>query len=166
MPRTRIISDEQIFPMVRRLLEVGGEKAVSFSTVSAATGLAPSTLVQRFGSLQGMLRATRLAAWDALEARTATAIAASADKGPQGLLKSIGAIQPRVYAADLGDPDLAQRADNWRKAVETAIERRLGGGQKAKEAAAILFAAWQGQALWGGDTEAGFRMKDLARRLV
>ena len=166
MPRKRIIPDDLIFPMVQRLLETGGEMAVSFGTVSTATGLAPSTLVQRYGSLAGMLRATRHAAWDALETRTAAAIAASADKGPQGLFKAIGMVRPQSYAADLDDPELAVRAESWRKSVETALEQRLGGSQKAREAAAGLFAAWQGQALWGAGAEDGFRLKDMAKRLV
>jgi AcrR family transcriptional regulator len=75
MPRNRSISDDQIFAALQALLDTGGDKAVSFATVAAAVGLAPPTLVQRFGSRDGMVRAARQAAWAALEERTRAAIA-------------------------------------------------------------------------------------------
>ena len=166
MPRTRTIPDEQIFATLQRLLDQGGDKAVSFASVAAATGLAPPTLVQRYGSRDGMVRAARLAAWDALDRRTKNAISLSADKGPQGLLKAIGAVDAAAIAADFRDPDLAQRAAAWRATVESALALRLGGGTKAKESAALLFAAWQGQALWAGNGEGGFKLKDAVKRLT
>lgn len=166
MPRTRTIPDDQVFAVVQRLLEQGGEKSVSFGTVGKATGLAPPTLVQRYGTRDGMVRAAKLAAWDALEKRTGTAIAETADKGPQGLLKAIGPVDPVAIAADLRDPDLALRAAGWRLGVETALALRLGGGQKAKESAALLFAAWQGQSLWAAAGESAFRLKDAVKRLT
>ena len=61
------------------------------------------------------------------------------------------------------DDTARTRATDWRRMVETALAQRLGPGEKGREAAAILFAAWQGQALWGGD---GFRIKDAAKRLA
>lgn len=166
MPRTRTIPDSQIFTAVQALLNGGGDKAVSFATVSAATGLAPPTLVQRYGSRDGMVRATRLAAWEMLEKATAAAIAATADKGPQGLLKAIGPVDAAALANDLRDPDLAQRAAVWRATVEAALSLRLGTGQKARESAALLFAAWQGQSLWYRVGEGAFRLKDAVKRLT
>lgn len=166
MPRTRTIPDDQVFAALQRLLEEGGDRAVSFGSVARLTGLAPPTLVQRYGSRDGMVKAARLAAWDALEKRTGEAIAATADKGPQGLLKAIGPVAPSALAADLRDPDLAQRAAGWRAGVETALALRLGSGQKAKESAALLFAAWQGQTLWSGAGEQAFRLKDAVKRLT
>jgi hypothetical protein len=43
---------------------------------------------------------------------------------------------------------------------------RLGNGPKAKDSAALLFAAWQGQALWATAGEDGFRLKDAVKRLT
>ena len=166
MPRTRTIPDETVFAAVQRLLDEGGDKAVSFGSVGKLTGLAPPTLVQRYGSRDGMVRAARHAAWDRLERRTGKAIAGTADKGPQGLLKAIGPVNPATFAADLRDPELAERATAWRTGVETALTLRLGGGQKARDSAALLFAAWQGQALWSGAGEPGFRLKDAVKRLT
>lgn len=166
MPRTRTVPDDSIFAAVQHLLDQGGDKAVSFATVSAATGLAPPTLVQRYGSRDGMVRAARIAAWEALEKATAEAIATTANKGPQGLLKAIGPVDAAALAADLRDPDLGQRAAVWRATVEAALSLRLGTGQKARESAALLFAAWQGQALWARSGESAFKLKDAVKRLT
>jgi AcrR family transcriptional regulator len=165
MPRSKSISDSSILATVQRLLSGGGEKAVSFATVAAATGLAAPTLVQRFTTRDGMVKAARLAAWDARDAATATAIAAAADKGPQGLLKAVEAGLPQ-HDIDLGDDDLRLRAAGWRATLESALSMRLGGGEKGREAAALLFAAWQGQLQWQSAGGKGFRLKDAVKRLT
>ncbi|RYI22510.1 MAG: transcriptional regulator [Acetobacteraceae bacterium] len=166
MPRTRTVPDDLVFATIQRLLDQGGDKAVSFGSVGRATGLAPPTLVQRYVNRERMVRAARAAAWDALERRTAAAIANTADKGPQGLLKAIGPVDAASIAADLRDPELAARAAGWRAGMETALTLRLGGGQRARESAALLFAAWQGQSLWTAAGETAFRLKDVVKRLT
>lgn len=166
MPRTRIIPDETIFAAVLRLLDQGGDRAVSFGTVAAVTGLAPPTLAQRYKTRDGMVRAARTAAWDDLDARTAKAVVAAADKGPQGFLKAIGKVDAGQIAADLKDPELCQRATGWRAAVEAALATRLAPGPKGREAAALLFAAWQGQSLWAPAGDSAFRLKDAVKRLT
>jgi AcrR family transcriptional regulator len=166
MPRSRSVPDETVFAAIQRLLDQGGEKAVSFGTVSRTTGLAPPTLVQRYGSRDAMVRSARLAAWEALDQRTAEAITTTLDKGPQGLLKAIGAVDVTALAPDLRDPDLALRAAAWKATVESALAQRLGSGQKARESAALLFAAWQGQSLWSGAGQSAFRLKDAVKRLT
>lgn len=166
MPRTRTIPDDQVFAIVQRMLDQGGDKSVSFGSVSAATGLAPPTLVQRYGSRDGMVLAARLAFWDSLDHRTVEAIASTADKGPQGLLKAIGPVNAGAVANDLRTPELAARANGWRAAVEAALAQRLGNSARARESAAILFAAWQGQALWAATGEPPFRLKDAVKRLT
>jgi AcrR family transcriptional regulator len=166
MPRQKTIPDATIFTAVSQLQATGGDKAVSFASVAAVTGLAAPTLVQRFGSRDGMVRAARQAAWAVIEARTAEAIASTADKGPQALLKALGSPDTAALAADLRDPELAQRAAVWRATVESALSLRLGTGTKARESAALLFAAWQGQALWAATGEGAFRLKDAVKRLT
>lgn len=166
MPRTRTISDDQIFAAVQRLLDSGGDKAVSFATVAAATGLAPPTLVQRYGSRDGMVRTARQAMWAEIEDRTQAAIAKTGDKGPQALLKAIGPVNAAALAADFRDPDLAQRTAVWRATVEGALALRLGSGVKGKESAALLFAAWQGQALWAATGDSAFKLKNAIKRLT
>jgi AcrR family transcriptional regulator len=166
MPRTRTIPDERIFAAIHRLLAEGGDRAVSFATVGAATGLAPPTLVQRYGSRDGMVRAARLAAWEKLSAQTLEAIVATEKKGPHALLKALGDAHPSVVTSDFRDPELAGRAVAWKATVESVLAMRLGGGTKGREAATLLFAAWQGQLAWAHAGEAGFKLKDIARRLI
>ncbi len=165
MARNRTIPDSQVFAAIQGLLDQGGEKSVSFGTVAQATGLAASSLVQRYGSLPGMLRATRNAAWDALEARTAAAIETTSGKGPQALLKALGNPDAASLASDLRGPELRARAQSWRGGLEAALAARLGGGSRAAESAALLFAAWQGQALWRRAGTSGFKLKDAVKRL-
>jgi AcrR family transcriptional regulator len=166
MPRTRLIPDVHVFAVIHRLLDEGGDRAVSFASVATATGLAPPTLVQRYGSRDGMLRAARQSNWDRLEAATSAAIAATEAKGPLGLLKALGTVDAANLVGDARDPDLALRAAAWRASVEAALSQRLGTGQKGRESAALLFAAWQGQLLWAEMGEPGFKLKDAVKRVT
>ncbi len=164
MPRKKLIPDETVFATIRAMLHESGDKAVSFAKVAKATGLAAPTLVQRFGTRDGMVKAARMAAWDLMDAATQSAIEKAADKGPQGLLKALDA-----SAANLPDPrdaDLSLRAARWRATIESALALRFGGGEKGREAAAMLFAVWQGQRLWQGSGNRGFRLKEAVRRLT
>ena len=173
MSRKKIIPDSEVFATIRALLTRSGERAASFSAVSRITGLAGPTLVQRYGSQEGMVRAALLDGWDALDRATDTA-EGSADlsvKGALAMLKALGAEAAEtgdlaLLAADFRDAELRHRAMAWRARVEQALAVRLGGGAKGREAAAILFAAWQGQMLWGAAGEKGFRLKDVVKRLT
>jgi AcrR family transcriptional regulator len=166
MPRTRSIPDDQVFAVIQRLLQDGGDRAVSFGTVAAATGLAAPTLAQRYATRDGMVRAARAAAWDALDRRTGEALTRTVGKGPQAFLKAIGPVDPVAIAADLRDPDLALRASAWRAVIESALADRIGSGPKARERAALLFAAWTGQMLWTRAGMPSFRIKDAIKRLT
>lgn len=172
MPRTRTVPDIEVFAAIRRLLAEGGDKAVAFGSVARATGLAAPTLVQRYGSREGMVRAALIAAWDDLGAATesAAAEAGTGAKGAQALLKALGqtgdGVDLSLLAIDFRDAELRARAEGWRRQVEVALALRLGGGAKGREAAAILFAAWQGQALWQAAGGKGFRLKDAVKRLA
>ncbi len=172
MPRRKILSDDDVFVLIRRLLTEGGDKAVSFGSVSRATGLAPATLVQRYGSREGMVQAALCAGWDRLDeaCARAEAEAPTGAKGAAVLLKALGAetgadVDLSLLAADFRDASLRERAAAWRGRVENALALRLGGGAKGREGAAILFAAWMGQVLWQGAGGKGFRLKDALKRL-
>lgn len=122
--------------------------------------------MQRYVSRDGMVRAARLAAWEKLAALTAEAIVETEKKGPQALLKALGAADPAGLVSDARDPDIAQVAAAWQATVEAALALRLGTGQKARETAALLFAAWQGQLLWSRIGQPAFKLKDAVRRLT
>ena len=164
MSRPRTIPDHDIFAAILRLIGEGGEKAVAFSSVARATGLSAPSLVQRYGALPDMIRAALLGEWDRIEALTGQAIAAmsASTKGPQGLLKALSpAPGPAVLAASSRDARLRERARLWRHRVEMALTQHGGN----TEAAAMLFAAWQGQAMWDGFGDKGFKLKDAIKRL-
>ncbi len=169
MARTKLISDRDVFQQVLALLLQNGEKAVTFSTVSAATGLAPTTLVQRFGSCNEMILSAIAQAWAELDSliEAATLDTAPLNKGLPGLLKSLaGPIDPgALLTLSLRDPGLIGQAKAWRHKVEQAIAARIDVSAKAKETAALIFAAWQGRMLWDAGGGKGFRLGDAIKRL-
>ena len=167
MARPRSIPDADIYAAIRALLARDGEKAVAFGAVARLTGLAPPSLVQRYGTRDGMIRAAVLDGWQDLMARTT----ASEEAQPQALLKSLAEpaaamTDPALMALTLRDATLREAAETWRRQLEATLSLRLGGGTKGPEAAAMLFAAWQGQLLWLHAGGKGFRVKDAAKRLT
>ena len=167
MPRLRTIPDATIFAMILRLVREGGEKAVAFSSVSRKTGLAAPSLVQRYGSLPGMVDAAYLWSWDQLDALAQTTIAGSGkdSKGAQTLLKSLlpeAATLAVLLSVSFRNTEMRERAARWRGQVEAALAARLGDA----ETAAMVFAAWQGQVLWEESGGKGFKLKDLSRKLT
>ena len=165
MARPRSIPDPVIYAAVRALLSAGGEKAVAFSAVAQATGLAAASLAQRYGGVQGMIEAAAADAADLGLASVAEMEAAQPDKGPQGLLKSLAEIGPdaATLAVLMRSPEGRGKANAYRLAVESALARRLGA--KAASAAPILFAAWSGGQLWATAGEPAFKLKDVVKKL-
>lgn len=150
------------------MIAAEGEKGVAFSSVARGTGLAGASLVQRYGALPAMVEAALAWAWDELDAQV-TAVEAegtAADKGPQALLKVLGERAGEVpmaalLAASIRHGRLRLRAAAWRARVEALLATRTHDGERA----AMLFALWQGQVLWDGMGERGFRLKDASKRL-
>lgn len=164
MPRHRTLPDTEVFALVLAAMTNQGEKAISFGNLSRSCGLAPATLAQRFGSVEGMVHAALAAEWDrlcaAVEAETA-----DPDKGAQGLLKRLPAPGAAMLAASQRDAGLRARADDWRLRVEAAVAARRGGSPKGREVAAMLVAAWYGRLLWDAFGAKGFKLSDLMKRL-
>lgn len=166
MARRKIISDTEVFDAVRALRAAEGDRAASFATVARRSGLAASTLVQRFGTREAMVAAALSAGWDQIDAATerAEAQAGMTVKGAGRLLKSLA--EDLATVGFTPDWIRSPRAETWRRRVESALAARLGGGAKAAEAAALLFAAWQGQIQWEPAGGRAFRMKDAVKRLI
>ena len=171
MSRKKLIPDQDVFLALRQLWAAGGNKAVSFGTVARATGLAPATLAQRFGSRDSMIQQALTSAWTDLEAKTglAESDAPLNSKGAALFLKILGEdtalCDVAALTADFRNPSLRAMAQSWRAQVENALALRLGGGTEGKEIAAIVFAAWQGQMQWQTSGGKGFKLKDLLKRL-
>ncbi|PTE22061.1 transcriptional regulator [Cereibacter changlensis JA139] len=163
MGRPRTIPDADIHAAICTLLAQGGDKAVSFSSVARVSRLAAPTLVQRYQSREGMIRAALTAAWDGLEQALD---AAEMEQKPAALLKQLSEIDSvSLMPATLRDAGLRERAAGWRARVEAALALRLGGGTKGREAASLMFSAWQGQMLWQDAGGRGFKLKEAAKRV-
>jgi AcrR family transcriptional regulator len=171
MPRPKTVPDHQVQSAIAALYARGGDKAVTFATVAAASGLAPPTLVQRYYSRDAMLEWALAAGWDAVDAATTNALAVLKDKGAAPFFKAVGqSIAGSFSLADLvaeqRSPDLRHRAQDWRARIEEALAHSFGTSRDAPAKAAILFATWQGQLLWEETGGKSFRIKDAVRRLA
>lgn len=167
MARPRTQSDAAIFTQLLAVLQAQGEKSLTFGVIGPLTGLAPATLAQRYGSVEGMVRTAALAEWAGLTEAVTTieAEALVSAKGAQALLKQLPTPAPALIALSLRDEALRQAAESWRIAVEAAISARRGGGSKGREAAALIFATWQGRQLWQAAGGKSFRLADMLKAL-
>jgi AcrR family transcriptional regulator len=152
MPRKRTVSDEAILDAALTVAETRGPAALTFQALSAEVGLAPATLVQRFGTKAGLLQAALLRAWDQLDEATAAADAQAGD-GPAGvvdlLVRLSGQYDPSEDAdqilllrEDLRDPVLRARGQAWIATLETAVERRLPDAPPG--VGGLVVSLWQG----------------------
>ncbi len=157
MPRPRIIPDAQVFAALRAIIADHGAAAASFRTIGRATGLAPATLVQRYGSAAGMLQAAMIDGWDIADQALAQTPVTETPKGAVALLKAQPAPPPLSH-----DPVLVARAKAWRGQVLKVLTSCLDDA----EAAAILFATWQGRNQWEATGARGFSLRDAVKRLT
>jgi hypothetical protein len=114
-----------------------------------------------------MVRAALLAEWGRLSQAVSDAEAEAlvSAKGAQALLKHLPLPTIQVLALSLKDEGLATAAAHWRDLVETALATRRGGGAKGREAAALIFAAWQGRVLWEAAGGKSFRLAEMLKAL-
>lgn len=159
MARKKLISDSTVFAALRHLLATEGKQATSFRAIGRATGLAAATLVQRYGNAEGMLVAAVLDGWDQADVALAAAAteAEKSEKGAVALLKALPPTPPLLI-----HPALNDRAAAWQRKVIGELSLRLSD----RQAANILFAAWQGRMLWGRTGGRGFSLRDVQRRLT
>jgi AcrR family transcriptional regulator len=152
MPRKRTIPDQDLLDAALILVRASGPESLTFTALAQRSGLAASTIVQRFGTKAGMLRAALLRAWDLLDESTERALG-HAGSGPNGVVELLLALtgsyeahdfadQLRVLREDLRDPVLRDRGRVWLDTLTQAIERRLGPG--AGGLGKIIVAHWQG----------------------
>ncbi len=162
MARPKTVSDEAILDAAGRVLRQSGPAGVTFAAVGAEAGLSPATLVQRYGSKDGLMRATLLRAWDQLDISTqvvdelspadaegavALLVALSGDYGDheqyaEGLL---------VLREDMRDPALRERGARWGEVLAQALGRRLTADEAAQRRLGRLMATqWQGALIWWG----------------
>lgn len=163
MARPRTLPDSQVYASVLALIAADGEKGVTFSSVSQKTGLAGASLVQRYGGLEGMVKAALAWGWTCMEEALVQAEAQAEDRSPQAMLKQIHEIAAdlpvcALLAASQRDGALRQRAADWRARVEAALTAR-------NESGPVVFSLWMGQWLWEPMGGKGFKLKEATRRL-
>jgi AcrR family transcriptional regulator len=154
MPRKRTIPDEDLLDAALGLVREVGPDAVSFGSLASRVDLAPSTLVQRFGSKAALLQAALLRAWWQLETATDDAIDATPD-GPAGVVELLVSLtgqydahdfadQLRVLREDLRDPILRDRGRAWFATLSDAVEARLSASGGNGDLGRLVVATWQG----------------------
>jgi AcrR family transcriptional regulator len=170
VPRPRTIADPDLLDAALGLMHDQGPAALTFASVARATGLAPATLVQRFGSKDGLMEAALLHAWDELDARTASADArfAVTPAGAIELLVSLSRHGDRdrfangllILREDFRHPRLRERGDIWGTGLALILGRRLTADPGRQDDLGRLMAnQWQGAMLWWGFARDG-RVED------
>ncbi len=167
MSRPKIISDAAILAIVRERLLRGGEKAVSFREVSAATGLSAPALVLRFGSQAAMVSAALQMAWADL-AKLAQSAAQDMGRSPKEVqeflkLQADQVDIPALLSHSLRDSAARAAAAAYREGVEVILSDHFGGGIAGRNSAGLIFAAWQGRLAWGDAGGKTYRLGELIR---
>jgi AcrR family transcriptional regulator len=128
-PRTRRLTDNHIADLACQLLVERGAMAVTFAEVSKRCGLAPPTLVQRFGSREGMVAA----AAEALRARISQVFETSGQEisALESLLASLQRLAPVQAAALHIASAVSQTAysKELRKQISFALVSAIGAGE-------------------------------------
>lgn len=144
MARPRLISDDTILDATRQVLAELGPTKLTLAAVGARVGLAPPTLMQRFGSKRGLLLASAarsprmvlLAAAEA-EARNTSPLATLRDfalssvahiKHREELGNGLGFVQ-----LDVADPEFRAHALAHSAAIVDSCTRLLAAAQEAGE---------------------------------
>lgn len=155
MPRRRTIPDTDVLDAALGIVRSSGPDALSFAALASLVGLAGSTIVQRFGTRTGLLRAALLRAWDLLDEETAAAVR-DAPPGPRGVVEMLVGLsgqydahdfadQLLVLREDVRDPVLRARGEAWIATLVVAIEERLPPAPGAVEGLGrLVVAQWQG----------------------
>jgi AcrR family transcriptional regulator len=167
VPRRKSLSDADLLDRVLTLIRRSGPQGVTFAAAAAETGLSGPTLVQRFGTRDGLLHAALLRAWDLLDERTEAAIAAE-PATPAGAVAILVALSGDfgsgenyaegllVLREDLRNAELRARGDRWGKRLAEALGRCLGDSSGVRsDLGKLLASQWQGALLWWGFSRNG-----------
>lgn len=137
-----------------------GPAGLSFAKASEAAGLAPATMVQRFGTRDRMVEAVLLRAWDQLEEETSAADA-GASPDPAGAIDLLVRLtNPAgaeyaftdgllVLREDIQNPVLRARGAQWGVRLADALGRRLcDDAVRGAELGWQMASLWQGTLVW------------------
>lgn len=177
MPRPRTITDESLLEAALAILHQRGPGAVTFAAVSGVSGLAPATLVQRFGSKDGLLEAVLLHAWNLLDART-DALDAELGVEPAAAVRLLVALSSHgdleryadgllVLREDFRNSRLRERGTAWGERLSRMLGRRLTADPaREAELGRLMLNQWQGVLLWWGFSRNGSLERQVAAELA
>jgi AcrR family transcriptional regulator len=142
--RPRTASDEQILDAAERAIARHGPAQLTLAHITAEVGLAPATLVQRFGSKRGLLLAVRARSPQTIAQAFAAAVKADGspmDRLHLALASLVRAIDSPVTLAntlafmqlDLVDPEFTVIAAEQSRAMRARIRELLVAGTAAGE---------------------------------
>jgi AcrR family transcriptional regulator len=169
--RPRTASDEQILDAAERAIARYGPAQLTLSHITAEVGLAPATLVQRFGSKRGLLLAVKSRAPQTITAAfTATSSAAGSpmDRLHLAMATLVRSIDSPVTLAntlafmqlDLVDPEFTAIATEQSREMRAQIRVLLAEGTAAGELvrhdhtrlAQAIYTTWSGSLMtWAVD---------------
>lgn len=182
MPRFKTASDLEIVHATNRVLQRRGPAQLTLAAIAAEAGLAPATLLQRFGSKQRLLAAAAQASCANADAPFTAARAKhgrALDALRAGLLASVSG--SRAAIANGIASELAQRDESTRVAATTRamqVERAIRGlleaamrqrdlpKQPAAPLARLLYAAYRGAVLDWALTGSGTARAHVTRVLA
>ena len=176
MARRKTISDAEVLSAAARVMFAAGPGDFTLADVAKASGVAPATLVQRFGDKHGLIvaaleqdNAAFAAAMDGLPARQgAEAVIAIFAGMFEGVGDDVGVFADQLLwlRQDMRDPDLNRlaraRFDRMRAAV---AERMPPLSVPPAEAALLVEAQWQGVLVQWGIYREGRLADFVAERL-
>ncbi len=144
MARPRLVSDDAILDATRQVLAESGPVKLTLATVGARVGLAPPTLMQRFGSKRGLLLASAarsplmvLREVEEAEARNTSPLATVRDfaltsvahiKHREELGNGLGFVQ-----LDVADPEFQRHAQAHSAAIVNSCARLYRAAEEAGE---------------------------------
>jgi len=140
MPRPRRIADADVLDAFERVLHDKGPHDFTLADVARESGLAPATLMQRFGSKRALLEAFARRSAE----RTSTAFGTE-EPGLAALRKTLVSLASVVddrrrianslalLLEDVRDPKLGARAREQADVMEAAIERHIRAAVRARE---------------------------------
>ena len=144
MARPRTIDDDEIISGAMRAIGRVGPARLTLADVAKESGLAPATLVQRFGSKRGLLleiseRGAKVAGEDLRRARARHASPLAALRA--GLVAGARSVDdPEVFAnhlaflqLELSDPEFHRHVRAYTEAVHAAVEGLLADAVAAGE---------------------------------
>ncbi len=121
MARPRLVDDDAILDATRLVLAEVGPVKLTLAAVGARVGLAPPTLMQRFGSKRGLLLAS--AAREPQLVLGAAAAAEAANISPLAILHDFALTAVGFARFDVSDPEFREHARAHSAAIVNSCAR-------------------------------------------